>query len=171
VPDTADGQDKPTAEDLLHRLITGRERLSKPGDGQRLIAEYRDQVLTETAAGNARLADRARRALAALDDLIYNCEDPGTEALGARYELAQELLHHPGPEAPVADPGAEWLALMRDRIAAEYAREDAQHWGYDHGFCEKYGADPETDAFVDVAVKALLGSLPLLAAARTTQEH
>jgi hypothetical protein len=102
-----------------------------------------------------RLAAKARRALAALDSLIYDCEDPGTEALGARYELAQELISHPDPEAPAADQDAEALALLRNRIAAQFTREDAEHWGYDHGFSAKYGEDPETDAFVDIAVQAL----------------
>ncbi|MFF5703451.1 hypothetical protein ACFY7H_13220 [Streptomyces sp. NPDC012794] len=38
-----------------------------------------------------RLIADSRRALAALDDLIAYCDDPGTEALGARHCLAATL--------------------------------------------------------------------------------
>lgn len=61
-------------------------------------------------------------------------------------------MRYPDSEKPDADPDAEAMALLRNRLAAEFAREDAHHWGYGHGFCEKYGADEETDAFVDIAV-------------------
>lgn len=46
-------------------------------------------------AENARLADVGRRALASLDGLIRDHQDPGAEALGARFQLAQALTGHP----------------------------------------------------------------------------
>ncbi|MEU8920382.1 hypothetical protein AB0D10_05500 [Kitasatospora sp. NPDC048545] len=47
---------------------------------------------------HSRLVEAARRALDALDDLIADSRDPGTEALGARYELAQALTNHPAAQ-------------------------------------------------------------------------
>lgn len=41
---------------------------------------------------------------------------------------------------------------LADRIAAAFEHLDAQQWGYDHGFCGKYGTDPETDSFVNAAL-------------------
>ncbi|AWT42596.1 MULTISPECIES: hypothetical protein [Streptomyces] len=46
-------------------------------------------------------------------------------------------------------------ADLRDRIAAALAREDAHNAGYDHGFVGSYGADSETDGFVDAALAVL----------------
>jgi hypothetical protein len=53
---------------------------------------------------------------------------------------------------------------LRDRIAAAFERLDAHQWGYDHGFCEKYGVDPETDSFVDAAIAAVQPELDRLRA-------
>lgn len=55
---------------------------------------------------------------------------------------------------------------LRDRIAAAFERLDAHQWGYDHGFCEKYGVDPETDSFVDAAIAELQPELDRLRAER-----
>ncbi|WP_322501791.1 hypothetical protein TR631_33715 [Streptomyces rochei] len=44
---------------------------------------------------------------------------------------------------------------LRDRIAAALAREDAHNAGYDHGFATSYGADDETDGFVDAVLAVL----------------
>lgn len=51
--------------------------------------------------------------------------------------------------APLTD---QQLADIRQRIAAAFEREDAQHWGYDHGFSSDLDQDPETAAFVDAAL-------------------
>ncbi|MFG3228155.1 hypothetical protein ACGF07_25685 [Kitasatospora sp. NPDC048194] len=53
----------------------------------------------------SRLIETARRALGALDDLIANTYDPGVEALGARYELAQALGQLSPYERPLDEPG------------------------------------------------------------------
>ncbi|MGW1949112.1 hypothetical protein ACWCRC_32915 [Streptomyces sp. NPDC001940] len=45
------------------------------------------------------LQEAARRALAALDDLIHNTTDPGVEALGARHELAAAIINVPSRPA------------------------------------------------------------------------
>lgn len=44
-----------------------------------------------------RLRDAARRALDSLNDLIADSSDPGTEALGARFELETALTNTPVP--------------------------------------------------------------------------
>lgn len=41
---------------------------------------------------------------------------------------------------------------LREQIAARFAELDARDWGYDHGFVA-YGADEESDAFVDAAAE------------------
>ncbi|MER6834272.1 hypothetical protein ABT320_09770 [Streptomyces cellulosae] len=46
-------------------------------------------------------------------------------------------------------------AALRDRIAQALAREDAHNAGYDHGFVGSYGADDETDGFVDAVLAVL----------------
>lgn len=46
---------------------------------------------------------------------------------------------------------------LRDRIAKALADEDARTCGWGHGFLDRYGADAETDKFVD-AVLAVLPS-------------
>ncbi|MFD7416823.1 hypothetical protein [Kitasatospora purpeofusca] len=53
------------------------------------------EAIEQLQAENERLADVGRRALASLDDLIRDHQDPGAEALGARYQLAQALTGHP----------------------------------------------------------------------------
>lgn len=45
-------------------------------------------------------------------------------------------------------------AALRDRIAHALEREDAERWGYDHGFADRYGADTETNGFVDAVLTA-----------------
>lgn len=57
-----------------------------------------------------RLRDAARRALDSLNDLIADSSDPGTEALGARFELETGLTNTPAP--PPAD-----RAALREQIA------------------------------------------------------
>lgn len=41
---------------------------------------------------------------------------------------------------------------LRARIAARFARLDAEQWGYDHGFCADPEQDEETASFVDAAI-------------------
>ncbi|MGW2920368.1 hypothetical protein ACWDBF_21255 [Streptomyces angustmyceticus] len=44
---------------------------------------------------------------------------------------------------------------LRQSIAAALAREDAHNCGYDHGFVDKYGIDPETDGIIDAVLNAV----------------
>lgn len=46
---------------------------------------------------------------------------------------------------------------LRRAVAAEFQRLDAHQFGYDHGFCADPDADPETAAFVDAAIRIVLG--------------
>lgn len=48
---------------------------------------------------------------------------------------------------------------LREQLAAEFQRLDAQEWGYDHGFSADVVNDPETASFVDAALAIFL---PLL---------
>jgi hypothetical protein len=74
----------------------------------------------------ARLHDAARRALTALDDLIYNTTDPGVEALGARHELAQTLLGACADRPAVLREAAEVAESLRQFEPATGARKAAQ---------------------------------------------
>lgn len=65
----------------------------------------------------ARLEAAARRALASLSDLIRDCSDPGTEALGARHELEQALVGAAGC-VPAADRAAEATPVGASDAAA-----------------------------------------------------
>jgi hypothetical protein len=67
--------------------------------------------------------------------------------------LAAEARLH-DPDAPAVVPSVGGAAL-RDRIAHALEREDALHWGYDHGFADSYGTDAETDGFVDAVLAVL----------------
>ncbi|MGW0626469.1 hypothetical protein [Streptomyces sp. NPDC002758] len=58
----------------------------------------------------------------------------------------------PTAPVPVSVPADGQRRDVRDRIAHALEREDAIHWGYDHGFCDEYGVDPETDGFVDAVL-------------------
>jgi hypothetical protein len=53
----------------------------------------------------SRLVESAKRALTALEDLIADSRDPGVEALGARWELAQALQALSSYEMPLDEPG------------------------------------------------------------------
>jgi hypothetical protein len=70
--------------------------------------------------------------------------------------------------AAVAPPTNQ--AALRDRIAQALAREDAHNAGYDHGFVGSYGADDETDGFVD-AVLAVLPSADRAAVLREAADE
>ncbi len=61
----------------------------------------------------SRLAEAASRALDTLDDLIAESRDPGVEALGARYELAQAIGRLSDSEHPLDEPG--FLTRPTDR--------------------------------------------------------
>jgi len=67
------------------------------------------------------------------------------------------------PDTPLTD---EQHADIRQRIAAAFEREDAQNWGYDHGFCADPFGDPETGAFVDAALAVVQPELDRLRAER-----
>ncbi|MGA4875911.1 hypothetical protein [Streptomyces lydicamycinicus] len=60
---------------------------------------------TATPIDTARLLAAAQRALESLEDLIANTFDPGVEALGARYELAQTLGALGASELPLDELG------------------------------------------------------------------
>ncbi|CAM5265336.1 hypothetical protein [Streptomyces fumanus] len=86
---------------------------------------------------------------------------PGSGEVTAHFEgdpsgwpvwLAEEAR---GALAAVPVPSVDRAAL-RQRVAAALAREDAHNAGYDHGFVGSYGADEETDGFVDAVLDAVL---------------
>ncbi|MGW3321094.1 hypothetical protein [Streptomyces virginiae] len=97
--------------------------------GQERILDWVDWIAKTLAdkdiAEVGRLAADARRALAALEDLIAYCDDPGSEALGARYCLAQTLSAlKPGEEAPDVSgvsPEADSARILR--IVGEHVAE------------------------------------------------
>lgn len=53
----------------------------------------------------AKLAEAAKRALTSLEDLIADSRDPGVEALGARWELAEALGALHANKLPLEEPG------------------------------------------------------------------
>jgi hypothetical protein len=48
--------------------------------------------------------------------------------------------------------------VVRRELATEFQRIDAHECGYDHGFCADPDADPETAAFVDAAIRIVMGA-------------
>ncbi|MFB7707950.1 hypothetical protein [Streptomyces sp. NPDC056105] len=64
------------------------------------------------------LPEAARRALAALDDLISNTTDPGVEALGARHELSTALINA-APSAPADRAELDRLRAENERMRHE----------------------------------------------------
>ncbi|MFF0409135.1 hypothetical protein ACFYUY_01700 [Kitasatospora sp. NPDC004745] len=99
---TVQRRHRPTAHDLRRRAETERDEARAEADRLRPelagMTDLRDRAITrqdQLRAENERLADTGRRALASLDDLIRDHTDPGVEALGARYQLAQALTGHP----------------------------------------------------------------------------
>ncbi|MET8080064.1 hypothetical protein [Streptomyces sp. NPDC005303] len=97
----------------------------------------------------ARLEAAARRALDALGDLILNSPDPGTEALGAQYELRQTLLGVI-PEIPTTrtwtiearrryDRGDVWTrwSAPYDELSGDAHKDYAEtvaEWGHKQAF-------------------------------------
>jgi hypothetical protein len=83
----------------------------------------------------------------------------GVDTAAGKHRLAAADLITPTEGAvSVASAGqapATARAALRDRIAAALAREDAHNAGYDHGFAASYGADEETDGFVDAVLAVL----------------
>lgn len=80
------------------RVLTVEE-IEQAADGNRPGAR---KLLTETLA---KLADRAHRVAASHQRFIEEHADPGTEALGAQYELAHALIAIEEQSRP--EPGAE----------------------------------------------------------------
>lgn len=72
------------------------------------------------------------------------------EELLAAYDASRTTA---AVSAAVAPPTNQ--TALRDRIAQALAREDAHNAGYDHGFVGSYGADDETDGFVDAVLAVL----------------
>jgi hypothetical protein len=56
----------------------------------------------------------------------------------------------PAVQVPATD-----RAALRDRIAEALADEDARTCGWGHAFLDRYGADAETDGFVDAVLAVL----------------
>ncbi|WP_432008681.1 hypothetical protein [Streptomyces bacillaris] len=107
-----------------------------------------------------RLRAAAQRALESLDSLIADHQDPGAEALGARYELARELSNTSpevarqllgttegeGSPSPAAAPLAEvWTVWREDEpVYGHFATEEAARqgtidcWQEDEPSCPDY---------------------------------
>lgn len=99
---------------------------------------------------------RLRDALDAETDLM-SPDDEITRGAAAK-KIAAALDGWSPPAAvsvPPSAPRADDRAALRQRIARALEREDALHWGYDHGFADRYGVDAETDAFVDAVLAVL----------------
>jgi hypothetical protein len=83
-----------------------------------------------------RLHAAAERALDALNDLIRNTFDPGTEALGARYELAAALTH---TTAEVRDAARQAAGQPAAECVCEHPKSLHSwlgcngHWGPEDG--------------------------------------
>lgn len=88
------------------------------------------------------LPEAARRALAALDDLIANTTDPGVEALGARHELSVALIN-------------AGITVSPRRVLTPLEHDAA--WHAIEGAAGEEGADPGT---VLAAVLRALGIDP-----------
>jgi hypothetical protein len=73
----------------------------------------------------------------------------------ARWLAARLTVTDQPPAAPAVQAPATDQTALRDRIAEALAREDAHNTGYDHGFAASYGADDETDGFVDAVLAVL----------------
>ena len=86
----------------------------------------------------------------------WRCPQPYGEACDYRQDWAHAFMAHPAAVSavPVAVPPTGQAAL-RDWIARALEREDAINAGYDHGFAGSYGADAETDGFVDAVLAVL----------------
>jgi hypothetical protein len=77
-----------------------------------------------------RLISDARRALAALDDLMFWSSDPGSEAFGARYCLAATLnAIDPSVLIPVPKQNPEASAVLR--IVADWYEDVNDGHGLD----------------------------------------
>ncbi|MFE7485530.1 hypothetical protein [Streptomyces sp. NPDC057552] len=81
--------------------------------------------MTDTSPTPAdQLRAAAQRALESLDSLIADHQDPGAEALGARYELARELSNT-SPEVARQLLGTTMLSELTDDLTAEEAQDQA----------------------------------------------
>ncbi|OUD03338.1 hypothetical protein [Streptomyces swartbergensis] len=78
----------------------------------------------------------------------------GVDTAAGQHRLAAADLIDPTHAVPAAVPPVDRAAL-HDRIAAALAREDARTCGWGHGFLDRYGADAETDGFVDAVLAVL----------------
>lgn len=108
--------------------------MTTPEDTLRQAAEHAMKVLPSALAEIT------------ADDLLEHADyvEGGGRAQPSRVQCAEEVLALPVPAVSPA-PDTD----LRARIAAVLARLDAEQWGSDHGFAERYGADAETDSFVD----------------------
>jgi hypothetical protein len=100
----------------------------------------------------------AHRALGALNDLIEYCNDPGVEAFGARFELAQALSGHP---RPADDP-----APLRERIRRAICEAD----GFDFDQIEASDYQAHADAMLAL-LPAAASSAPADRAALSDTER
>lgn len=76
----------------------------------------------------------------------------GAVWLISQVAVLREQVQH--LKQPAAAPPADRAAL-RDRIAKALADEDGRTCGWGHGFLDRYGADRETDGFVDAVLAVL----------------
>ncbi|MGI5196548.1 hypothetical protein ACQEVY_23350 [Streptomyces sp. CA-288835] len=88
-----------------------------------------------------RLEAAARRALASLTDLIHDSADPGTEALGAQFELEQALLGAAPAVVQPAPVGRAAVLTEAERTMLGYALGLAQEQMYSRG--DEFSADDQ----------------------------
>ncbi|MCR8574732.1 hypothetical protein [Streptomyces sp. Isolate_219] len=134
------------------RVLTVEE-IEQAADGNRPGAR---KLLTETLA---ELADRARRVAESHQRFIEDHADPGTEALGAQYELAHALIATEGqgrPE-PDAEPDIPWAT----------ARHVLWMFGEDGGM--RPGSF--TQQLIDTCARADVTHLARLGQAYPTEAH
>lgn len=102
----------------------------------------------------ARVEAAARRALAALDDLIANTTDPGVESLGARFELSRALI---GVQpSPLSQAAARELSKT-ERDTLRFALDLAQEQMFSRG--DEFTDDDQAavDSLRRMAVQTVVG--------------
>lgn len=164
----AERQRADEAEQRLRNIANGLPRADsiQAEIGEMILQthELRDQLRAAEAA-----LDRVRAAAAKLAAAQHGID---VEADSIRRAAAREVLAALDGEQPAVpddtdtDTTEPAPASLRNQVARALEREDALHWGYDHGFADTYGADPETDGFVDAVLAVRDREMQRLAAAR-----
>jgi hypothetical protein len=96
-------------------IVDGLERLSAttaciPNRDAALLLSAADRLREQPA--ESKVMESLRRCVGALDDLMFHCTDPGSEALGAVYEARQLLKPRTEIVIDIGDEGGRWVGCM-----------------------------------------------------------